>query len=231
MAGKRRSQRVVEVFADLGSLSLVEEPEGLLILAEAFLDLLPVGEVRITLNKPEGRRTCQAVLADDSAGDGSSSNPCPGFDGPAVVLELRHKDHALGTVELLPPWESPLTAADLRLAQDLADLAVVGLASRRLLEESRNRVRGLQRELDEKVLVEQAKGMLAEFTGRTPGRALALLRAQSMKSRKTLVSLAREIVDASGVQPLRQWPSWALPHQKKGPAPRPVRTSRRRPSA
>ncbi|MFC8129121.1 ANTAR domain-containing protein [Streptomyces sp. NPDC057302] len=209
-----RSQLVAEVCADLSTVSLVEESEGILKLAEACLILLPVSRVRVTLHGPAGAGQMAFV---DATGEGACVDDT--LSSSEVALELRHQGAVLGVVRLLPLQERPLIARDLSLGRALVDLAAVGFANRHFLEDVHDQVRGLQHELGQKIVVEQAKGMLSQFTGGTPEQALEMMYAQSISSRQSLPVLAREIIDgsrASSAQAVRVWPSWVLRQQEKG---------------
>jgi GAF domain-containing protein len=189
---------------DLSAVASVEVSAGLVRLAEGCLFLLPVAAVRVTLDAYDVQHTCRISPV------GAAGTPV-GVDGGGrapVVLGIQHREEVLGSVELLAQ-EDPLTAGELDLARSLAGLAARGFASRRRLEEARGRARVLQEVLDDAVVVEQAKGMLAEVLGGTPGRAEELLRAEVQRSGRTLPVLAREIIAArTGPQGRRWWPSW-----------------------
>ncbi|CAM5365194.1 hypothetical protein SALBM135S_08485 [Streptomyces alboniger] len=131
-------------------------------------------------------------------------------------MELLCRDKVFGEVEVLSAQESPLLESDLRLGQHLADLAAACFHQRHLLEDGRSQVQGLQQELNETIVLEQAKGMLAGFTGSPPQHALALLRAQATSAGKPLHALAAEIVDGAHVsrgRPAPSWPDWLLRHR------------------
>ncbi|WP_369213944.1 ANTAR domain-containing protein [Streptomyces flavofungini] len=200
---KSRLQLVAEACTELGCV-VRPESEWLLGLAKAYLLILPVEGVRTTLadtgkHAHTGRTTGQM----------------------AAVLELRHHGEFLGVVELLATGQTPLAKDDLSLGQTLADLAAAGLDNRRGRDGLRARTDTLQHDLDEKIVTEQATGMIAQLTYRNAEQAGALLRAQSTHSGKSVCVLAREIVDgfeASCGQTAQRWPSWVIRHQIAGGA-------------
>ncbi|WP_329276618.1 GAF and ANTAR domain-containing protein [Streptomyces sp. NBC_01451] len=102
-------------------------------------------------------------------------------DGVCGVLSLYHQRGAL----------SPDQVERGRL---LASAAAIGLAHHRALYEARVRERRLQAALDSRVLVEQAKGMLAERLDCTVGDAFELLRRHARAHRMRLRDLAGQIV-------------------------------------
>jgi AmiR/NasT family two-component response regulator len=70
----------------------------------------------------------------------------------------------------------------------------VALLLRRETNQARRQAAQLQAALDSRVLIEQAKGMLAERVGITPDEAFALLRGHARNHNQKLIDLAHEIV-------------------------------------
>src|SRR4051812_32140512 len=83
-------------------------------------------------------------------------------------VPLRHGDDVLGAMNLFRVSDEPLGDPDVRLAQALADVATVSLLQRRETAQARTRAVQLQQALDSRVLIEQAKGVLAERLDVTP---------------------------------------------------------------
>jgi AmiR/NasT family two-component response regulator len=90
--------------------------------------------------------------------------------------------------------DAPLGDDDVRLAQAMADVATVGLLQRRETTHARKQAAQLQAALDSRVLIEQAKGVLAERLGITPDEAFEAIRQQARNSNRKLHDLAKEIV-------------------------------------
>lgn len=66
--------------------------------------------------------------------------------------------------------------------------------SRRELEESQRRCGQLQRALDSRVVIEQAKGAVSAWLGITPGDAFGLLRSHARACSRPLRQLAGDVV-------------------------------------
>ncbi len=109
-------------------------------------------------------------------------------------VPLRHGTEILGAMNLFRKVDEPLGDSDVRLAQALADVATVALLQRRETVQARRRAAQLQEALDSRVLIEQAKGVLAERLGTEPDEAFAYLRGQARDSNRKLRDVAHEIV-------------------------------------
>jgi len=75
---------------------------------------------------------------------------------------LRARDRILGVLCLFGTGPGGLTAAGLRIASVLARLAAIGLVQERRIRERTEHGRALQDDLDRRIVVEQATGVLAE---------------------------------------------------------------------
>src|SRR5436305_10025261 len=68
------------------------------------------------------------------------------------------------------PCEVPMDDADVIVAQAFADLAAIGIIQHQAVLETRRVNEQLTRALESRVVIEQAKGVIAERAGRGPGR-------------------------------------------------------------
>jgi len=108
------------------------------------------------------------------------------------VLPLRRRAATVGALAL---FGEAAGKADVRLAQAVADIAAVGLLQARALRRSEELTRQLQRALDSRVVIEQAKGVLAERLGMNMGAAFAALRGYARSHNTRVSELALSIVD------------------------------------
>lgn len=90
-----------------------------------------------------------------------------------------------------------LDSAGLRVAQALADAATIGILQQRALHRAETLAAQLQAALDSRVLIEQAKGVLAERLKISPDDAFGVLRRAARDRNNLLSSLAGEIVTGS----------------------------------
>ncbi|MFB8773013.1 GAF and ANTAR domain-containing protein [Streptomyces broussonetiae] len=86
---------------------------------------------------------------------------------------------------------------ELRLAQALADGAVLGLHNNALYRQCRARAGQLEQALSSRVRIEQAKGMLAERWGTAPDDAFTALRRYARRHRLPLERVAQSVVEGT----------------------------------
>lgn len=75
------------------------------------------------------------------------------------------------------------------------------LRLRRLVDELTARTGELQAALDSRVVIEQAKGVLAERLGLSPDEAFELMRSAARSHRLRLRALATDVVGSPGTPP------------------------------
>jgi GAF domain-containing protein len=113
-------------------------------------------------------------------------------------LPLRYNGEILGTMNLFRGEEKPLSQEDFRVAQALTDVTTLALLQRRETAQARKHAKELQFALDSRVLIDQAKGMLAERLHITPDEAFNLLRRRARDSNRKLRAVADEVVNRDG---------------------------------
>ncbi|MFD3516863.1 ANTAR domain-containing protein [Streptomyces sp. NPDC058657] len=113
----------------------------------------------------------------------------------ACALPLRLRGERLGSLLLLRTGEEPLPESDVRLAQALADAAAIGLVHARTLNAHRTTVTQLRTALDSRVLIEQAKGKLAERMRVGVDEAFAVLRRHARNGGLRLTDVAYDVVE------------------------------------
>jgi hypothetical protein len=110
----------------------------------------------------------------------------------ALPMQLRGVRH--GTLGLFGTSVGALSAADLELGQALADVASVALVADRTLADQTRLAEQLQHALDSRVVLEQAKGQLAQLAGIDMEHAFAVLRRYSRDHNERLAEVARRLV-------------------------------------
>jgi GAF domain-containing protein len=111
----------------------------------------------------------------------------------AVPLRLRRS--IIGTLTLFRPTVGTLTDEDVSIAQGLADIATIGILHERAVRESGIAQEQLQYALGSRVLIEQAKGVLAEKRGLDMDDAFRLLRDYARSNGLTLREVAGRVVN------------------------------------
>ena len=120
---------------------------------------------------------------------------CVAAGYPSVcAVPLRLRSTVLGCLNLFMSEPVPLDPADVALAQALADVASIAIAQDQAVRSGAIREDNLQHALDSRIVIEQAKGMIAEHGKLTMDQAFALLRAHARHGNHRLADLARAVV-------------------------------------
>jgi hypothetical protein len=109
------------------------------------------------------------------------------------AVPLRYRDLTLGAMNLFARRPAALGAADLALGQGLADATSLALTQDRL-RASEDLVAQLQRALDSRVVIEQAKGMVAEQLEVDVDKAFATIRNAARRSGRPLADVCSDVV-------------------------------------
>ncbi|AGM06942.1 GAF and ANTAR domain-containing protein [Amycolatopsis keratiniphila] len=113
------------------------------------------------------------------------------------ALPLRTTDETVGSIAFLSAETVVLSVEDRRLGRALADVATLCLLQQRELRHYRTLSAQLQKALDSRVVIEQAKGMLAERAGIDLGTAFHRMRSYARSSNRKLSDVARGVVEGT----------------------------------
>jgi len=113
------------------------------------------------------------------------------------ALPMRLRDQVIGALNLFLATPGTLDPADLRVGQALADVATIGLLHERSMRNSDTLNEELQTALNSRVVIEQAKGKLAERFGLDMDQAFTVLRDYARSRNRRLSDLARAFVDGT----------------------------------
>lgn len=116
-----------------------------------------------------------------------------GFRSVAAV-PLRLRARTIGALNLFNPQPEPIAESDQRLAQALADIATIGILQERLVHQGTVLGEQLQRALNSRVTVEQAKGVLAERNELSMEAAFEQLRSYARRHNRKLTDVAAAVV-------------------------------------
>jgi hypothetical protein len=111
------------------------------------------------------------------------------------ALPLRLRGRAIGALNLFGGVPGPLPELDLALGQALADVATIAILQERAIRRGEVLNEQLQLALNSRVIIEQAKGVLAQYGQLTPAVAFERLRHYARSHNLKLADLARRIVD------------------------------------
>ena len=115
----------------------------------------------------------------------------------AHAIPLRLRDSVVGAMNLFCVTDSRLSDDDLALGQALADIATIGLLQERAVRQSGLIAEQLQTALDNRVLIEQAKGVLMASAGVDVDVAFQMMRGYSRRNNLPVKDVARRVVDRS----------------------------------
>lgn len=130
-----------------------------------------------------------------------------------LALPMRLRQHTIGALNLFSAAHG-LTRADTQIAQALADVATIGLLQHRAQHQADAVVTQLQTALNSRVLIEQAKGILAERLGLPMDEAFNALRRHARADHRHLSEFAQAVVTGS------EDVTAMAPRPGRGPAPR-----------
>lgn len=111
------------------------------------------------------------------------------------AIPMRLRDTTVGTLNLLRDTPGDLPEDDIVAAQAFADVATIGILHERTLTQSRQIQDQLQHALNSRVLIEQAKGVIA-YSHKIPvDEAFTLIRAYARHNQTGLSTVATQIVN------------------------------------
>jgi len=110
----------------------------------------------------------------------------------AVPLRLRNE--VVGALNMFSSTPPALRDDDLRVAQALADVATIGILQQRAIKDSRDLSSHLQAALDSRVVIEQAKGIVAERQTIDVDQAFELIRTFARRNNLLLSDTARDVI-------------------------------------
>jgi len=119
----------------------------------------------------------------------------------AVPLKVRQ--NVIGALNLFRGTDEPFSDTDLEIAQAMAQMAAIALIQERALRQQTLVTEQLEAALRSRVVIEQAKGMLAEYLATSVDDAFQLLRIYARGHNRKLTDVAVGVVS-------RQIPGRAL---------------------
>ncbi|MEV0120456.1 GAF and ANTAR domain-containing protein [Streptomyces sp. NPDC050703] len=113
------------------------------------------------------------------------------------ALPMRLRQQNVGALNLFDTQAQRLGDSDAKVAQALADVATIAILQQRSLAHSNVERAQLRAALSSRVVIEQAKGILAERWRTTPDAAFEALRRHARAHQLPLTVLCREVIDGS----------------------------------
>lgn len=113
------------------------------------------------------------------------------------ALAMRLRDQVIGAVNIFHTAQVAMSERDAHLAQALADVATIGLLQERAVRHATDLSEQLQRALNSRVVIEQAKGVVAERATVDMDTAFSWLRGYARENNRRLAEVAGAVVERS----------------------------------
>ena len=202
----RLADRCVEVLGVGAAGLMLAGPDGELKVMASSSEAMRVLEL-FELQAEEGPcldcyRTGKAVMQTDLA---TPTSPWPRFAAETLAagfrsvhaLPMRLRGTVIGALNLFHVEAAEMHAADVEAAQALADVATIAILAHRASLEAQVLNQQLQYALNSRIIIEQAKGMVAERLGLNMELAFSALRTYARNHNLRLVDVARSVIDGA----------------------------------
>lgn len=113
------------------------------------------------------------------------------------AFPMRLRADCIGALNVFQAAAGSFDQATVLAGQALADVATIAILQARAVEDAARLAGQLEHALESRVVVEQAKGILAERLGIDPEAAFTRLRRHGRQHGLHLATLARQVVDGS----------------------------------
>ena len=200
------ASRCVEMLGFSAAGVMLASPEGDLRVVASSSEVMHVVEL-LELQHDEGPcldcyHTGQPVLNRDLAAD---NGRWPRFAPVAFEAGFRHvhalpmrlRGKVIGALNLFQADTSPIDAADIRAAQAMADIGTIAILQHRATAETHTLNEQLVHALNSRIIIEQAKGVLAERLDLTVDDAFTRLRHHARSHNILLVDVAEAVIDGT----------------------------------
>ena len=181
---------------------LLADPAGQLRVMAASSDKVELLELFQLQNDEGPCLDCYATGSVVSEADLRTSPMWPVFSRESLrvgfhavcAVPLRLRSEVLGCMNLFRETAGPLTAEDVTLAQALADVATISLVQDRAARNASLREQELQHALESRIVIEQAKGIIAESAKVDMDEAFRQLRAFARNANRGLTGVATDLL-------------------------------------
>lgn len=117
------------------------------------------------------------------------------------AFPMRLRDTVIGALNLFGRPETIFSADEVRVVQSLADIATIAILQERSITRAEALTEQLQGALNSRIIIEQAKGAIAQMERTSPANAFTILRSQARASRRRLTDVAAEVLEQIGQAP------------------------------
>lgn len=113
------------------------------------------------------------------------------------AIPMRLREQVIGALNLFHAGDQELSAEDIEIGQAMADIATIGLLNERAVRERDVLATQLEAALDSRIVIEQAKGVVAERAGISVHEAFTLMRHHARSTNRPLSGLALAVIDGT----------------------------------
>jgi transcriptional regulator with GAF, ATPase, and Fis domain len=113
------------------------------------------------------------------------------------ALPMRLRTDVIGALNLFDTRPGALSADTIQLGQAMADVATIGLLQARAIRQRDTLAEQLQTALNSRVIIEQAKGVIAERRQLDMEQSFALLRSTARRTNRRLSDLSLDVVEGT----------------------------------
>ena len=110
------------------------------------------------------------------------------------ALPMRLRGNVIGALNLFHVDAGPMRVADVGAAQALADVATIAILQHRAATEAQLLTEQLNHALNSRIVIEQAKGMIAERLGLDMAEAFRRLRSHARNHNLRLADVATTVI-------------------------------------
>lgn len=110
------------------------------------------------------------------------------------AIPMRLRESTIGALNLFCTDTAGLSAEDLDAARALANMATIGILTHRATRHKEQLAEQMQTALTHRVVIEQAKGVIAERAGVPMSAALDMLRSLASEAQRSLAEVATDVV-------------------------------------
>jgi transcriptional regulator with GAF, ATPase, and Fis domain len=149
------------------------------------MDAIRTGQAVVNVDVTEARQRWPRFTAAALAADIRSAHALP----------LRLRGQLIGVMNLFSTEQQRMSQNDIALGQALADVATIGLLQQRAIRDQSILAEQLHAALNTRIVLEQAKGMLAELSGLSPAETFRYLRQHARRTGQSLQAVAQQVID------------------------------------
>lgn len=114
------------------------------------------------------------------------------------AFPMRLRGTVIGALNLFGHPQTHFTDDEVHVVQALADVATIALLQERSITRAEALTEQLQGALNSRIIIEQAKGAIAQMEGTSPAEAFHRLRSQARSSQRRLTDVALEVLEQIG---------------------------------